>query len=82
MSGFRKFELTPLKAPCRGCNKRYMNCHSECEDYIKFDKANEVIRQKKLKKIHEADAFYFNKLNRIASMKQSGAKFRRGHRAK
>lgn len=82
MSGFHKFELTPLKAPCKSCDRRSLNCHSECSDYISYNKGNEVIRQKKLKKIRESDTFYFNKLNRYSDMKRNGSKFRHGKRAK
>ena len=82
MSGFHKFELTPLEAPCRNCNKRHIGCHSECKAYIDYNKDNEAIRAKKLKRIMEGDAFYFNKLNRFSDLRKNGVKLRHGKRAK
>lgn len=29
-----------MKAPCKDCPNRHPNCHSECEDYIAYDKDN------------------------------------------
>lgn len=34
-----------INAPCKGCTKRYLGCHSECNDYIEYDKANKAKRQ-------------------------------------
>ena len=38
-------------AVCKGCEKRYIGCHSECDDYIKerqeLDKKNAEIRKQK-----------------------------------
>lgn len=30
------------KAPCRGCEKRHLNCHSSCEEYKEFKAGFEV----------------------------------------
>lgn len=80
MGSFKSFKLTPNEAPCRGCTRKQMGCHSTCEDYIKFDNANKAVRKEKLRKIHEADAFYHNKLNRFNDMKTKGAKLRHGRK--
>lgn len=36
---------------CKDCDKRYVGCHSECEDYIlekqDHDKKSEIIRSKR-----------------------------------
>ena len=29
------------KSPCMGCDKRYVGCHSKCEDYIAFKKLSD-----------------------------------------
>lgn len=38
---------------CKGCEKRYIGCHSECEDYIQETKElkerNEKIKAERLK---------------------------------
>lgn len=80
MGNFGKFELTPLMAPCRECNDRQLNCHSSCNEYKSFDKANQALRAKKLKKIHIADTINRNKMNRISNMKSNGSKFKHGSR--
>lgn len=37
--------------PCLGCEKRHVNCHSDCPDYKEYrdemDERNETIRKKK-----------------------------------
>lgn len=80
MGNFAKFELTYLKAPCRNCDKRHMNCHSTCEGYIEFTRANEVIRQKKLQKVNIQDTLNRNKINRFGKLRSNSAKFRHGNR--
>lgn len=31
-------------APCKGCERRTMECHTVCERYIEFVKANEAYK--------------------------------------
>lgn len=76
----RNFELTYLQAPCRNCDKRHMNCHSTCEGYIAFNKANEAVREKKLQKVHIQDTLNRNELNRYGKLRTSSAKLRHGNR--
>lgn len=41
------------QAPCMNCERRYVGCHAECEDYKEFrklaDKMSEEFRKKKNK---------------------------------
>lgn len=41
---------------CRGCKKRSITCHSECEDYIAFTKEREVINYRRSLRV-EADGY-------------------------
>lgn len=34
------------KCPCQKCKDRKLNCHSKCEKYLEWVKANEKIRNK------------------------------------
>ena len=38
-------------APCKGCSKRHLGCHANCEEYLDFRKwkteLNEKIRKEK-----------------------------------
>lgn len=36
-----------MNSPCKDCRKRNFKCHTQCEDYIKYDKYNEEQRKKK-----------------------------------
>jgi hypothetical protein len=80
MGKFNNFALTPLEAPCRKCDKRQINCHSTCDGYKQFNKANEALRAKKLQKIHISDTLNRNKLNRFSNMKSNGSKLKHGSR--
>ena len=39
--GAEKVEMKnmPAKSPCFGCQKRVLNCHSVCKDYLQFQEA-------------------------------------------
>lgn len=37
-----------MQAPCKGCLKRHMNCHSECEAYQAYNAENIKRREEKL----------------------------------
>lgn len=39
-----------MKAPCRDCPNRSVNCHTVCLEYIDFAQANAVKRQEIVKK--------------------------------
>ena len=49
-----------MKAPCKDCEKRHPNCHSECEAYQAFWKANREENEKRLME-NEALAVIRNK---------------------
>lgn len=62
-----------MKAPCKDCEKRYPGCHSKCEEYQAFHKANEemherVHQEKQLMIDNEISRrkarLYYNKLKR------------------
>ena len=76
------FDLSPVKPPCRGCTKRSMKCHSSCKDYKEFRRLNDKWLTQKQEKYMIAEVLHNNKLNRFASMKTSGAKYKHGKRAK
>lgn len=37
-----------MKAPCKDCEKRHPNCHSECEAYQAYDRENKARQQRRL----------------------------------
>ena len=43
-----------MTAPCKDCVKRFIGCHSTCEDYLEFSKQNEAEREKIHKVIEQA----------------------------
>lgn len=38
-----------MKAPCKGCEKRYPGCHDKCEGYQAYAKDREQIRANRTK---------------------------------
>ena len=36
MDTYTKVTGDNMKAPCKDCNERCLNCHSACEDYLKY----------------------------------------------
>lgn len=45
--------MSSIKCPCKDCEKRHENCHSDCEGYLSFKKDkgdyDSMIRRKKYK---------------------------------
>lgn len=37
-----------IKAPCKDCEKRYVGCHSSCEEYLAFKKDQREYNEKVL----------------------------------
>lgn len=37
------------KCKCQGCEKRYLGCHSTCEDYKAFKETVKTVKKKKAK---------------------------------
>lgn len=35
-----------MKAPCKDCERRHPGCHSKCEEYQTFRKANEEMHER------------------------------------
>lgn len=38
-----------INAPCKGCARRQIGCHSQCPDYIEFQKDNNSRKAKAAK---------------------------------
>lgn len=34
-----------LNAPCKDCEKRVVNCHSKCKDYIQYKEESAELKQ-------------------------------------
>lgn len=45
-----------LQPPCKGCTKRYLNCHSNCKEYKIFRITNECDKRKK-REIYKNDYY-------------------------
>lgn len=80
MSGWDKFILSPLKAPCRGCDKRSARCHSICEEYKAFYKANEKMQEEKLRKAKITQTLYNNTIDRNTKLSSRQPKIKHGRR--
>ena len=46
-----------MLAPCKDCEKRHYNCHSECEDYKVFDEKRKFIRAERIKESEVIDGY-------------------------
>ena len=42
-----------LQAPCKDCEKRYLGCHSECDDYIDYSNKQQKIRDERAARAEE-----------------------------
>lgn len=42
------------KAPCLGCEDRFVGCHSLCDKYIKYNHECEIYREERYKAVQEA----------------------------
>ena len=47
-----------IKPPCLNCEKRHMNCHSKCIDYLTFRKEKEIEYEENRKKMIINSDFY------------------------
>lgn len=47
-----------MKSPCKGCEKRVLRCHADCERYKEFQKGIEQIRKNR-KAQHDYDSLKF-----------------------
>ena len=45
-------------SPCLGCDEKYENCHSLCEDFLEFDRAHKEEKEK-IRKAKERDSITF-----------------------
>ena len=41
------------QAPCKDCYKRYLGCHSECDDYIDYSNKQQKIRDERAARAEE-----------------------------
>ena len=48
-----------MKAPCKGCADRKLGCHSSCEEYLEFRKAQDEINEQRKSK--EAEENWYSK---------------------
>ena len=60
------------KITCQYCTSRYLNCHSECEDYKAYRKERDEmleIKAKKIKEICDVKAFNVKETSRLIKRK-------------
>ena len=43
------------EAPCKGCQKRQLHCHSSCEEYRGYRQYREQVYAEKMKRAEESD---------------------------
>ena len=48
-------------APCKGCEKRYIGCHSKCLDYMDFQQKAALISQEVRNRKNSERIFYSKK---------------------
>lgn len=58
----------PMKAPCRGCDKRHPSCHADCEAYLSYRNEREEIREKRNKHV-ETTHFLITNASKAARRK-------------
>ena len=46
------------KSPCKGCDERYLGCHSKCAKYKEFRAAKDKEIEENLKRARFHSAFY------------------------
>lgn len=63
-----------MKAPCKDCEKRYLGCHSKCEEYQAFTKYNEARYAARLK---ERESYEYTYGARVKVIKRTRMKNRR-----
>ena len=51
------------KITCQHCKSRYLNCHSECSDYIAYRKERDEILEIKANKINGGATIYVKTKN-------------------
>ena len=74
----KELDLTALKAPCRGCNRRQCGCHSTCEDYKSYEKKNAARRDAIRNRALISDTLFYNSNNRGMRLKSEGAGIKHG----
>lgn len=61
-------------SPCKDCNNRQLNCHSNCEAYLKWSKESKELKDKindKKKKYVELESVSINGRNNCKTKKAS-----------
>ncbi len=59
-----------IKPPCLNCEKRHMNCHSKCIDYLTFRKEKEIEYEENRKKMIINSDFYSYKTEKYIKLKK------------
>ncbi len=59
----------PAKSPCFGCQKRVLNCHSVCKDYLQFQEARKQYLLQRQRET-EQDSAFIEHVRRTASRKR------------
>ena len=62
-----------MKSPCYKCQKRHINCHSECEKYKEYSVKNEEKRELKKKafaKEHDEHEFKIQQVQKSLKNKK------------
>lgn len=60
--------------PCMDCKKRYVGCHSKCEDYIKWGNEHKEKREERQNKAyvqHQADYMYIDSVRKYKKKMRS-----------
>ena len=50
--------IETMKSPCKDCEKRYIGCHADCEDYFNFTNEIKKIKMKKFEEKEVSDTIF------------------------
>lgn len=59
------------KIKCKNCKERYIRCHSECTDYIKYRKERDNILKMKYEQAKEENIFNEYKIDETLKLLRS-----------
>ena len=51
-------------APCYGCERRNVGCHSNCKEYLNFEKMQKEENEAEYKKKSETNDYFLSRKNR------------------
>lgn len=78
--GWNKYQYARLKPPCQNCQKREPGCHSSCEEYIKYERQNNLLREKRAKENEFTGVIIDNASNRNKALTRNKARIKHGRR--